>query len=266
MWPNRERRILDTLCIASYLARLPNRLVLLRACRDASEVCAKMGLHLTLDTFRQVCTLDLLRRFVPAMSRGRELTLLMIGDGLGLLSGLIKQAYPDATLVLVDIGRTLLFQAYYCQKGFPTAIHARAESVADPGDADFVYCPAEELAHLERFRYDVAVNIASMQEMNTQTIERYFSLLRRRSRRDNVFYCCNRESKTLAGGEVVRFHDYPWAEADRIIVDGPCPWHRYFFSRERRTRGPTVFGRRVPLVSYFDGTLLHRLVVLATDG
>jgi len=48
----------------------------------------------------------------------------------------------------------------------------------DLGQADFLYCPAETLHALEKYRFDIAVNVASMQEMTSATISRYFDFMR----------------------------------------------------------------------------------------
>jgi hypothetical protein len=226
---------------------------------------ARMGLDLTVDVFRQVCSLELITRHMGEEWESRMPTILVIGDGYGVLSALFKAVFPESTLILVDLGRTLLFQAFHCQLAYPKMVHKLAAEVKDPNQTDFIYCPAEDLKPLERFDLDVAANIASMQEMQVPVIENYFALLRRRLRPDNLFYCCNRESKTLYGGEVIEFYSFPWVEKDRHLVEGPCPWHQYSFSR-RPEKGPKILGLKVPLVTYYDGRHLHRLTILSTDG
>ena len=189
---------------------------------------------------------------------------MMIGDGYGFLSALIKAIFPKASIVLVDLGKTLLFQSYYCQKVYPGCTHLLPHMVFEKERVDFVYCPTERLNELERYRFDLAVNIASMQEMNLLTIQRYFDFLRRTLQKKNLFYCCNRESKTLPGGELVVFNKYPWHENDEYLVDEYCPWHDYFFSPARTRLGLRIKGVRVPFVNYYDGKHIHRMARLET--
>jgi hypothetical protein len=263
-WEGRIHRLLDRLCVLCHLAHLPHRGELLRLRAVAARVSAAMGLHPTLDVFRQVCTLALLWRHLPDAMRRRRLRVLMIGDGYGVLSALFKSILPDATIVMVDIGRVLLFQAVHCQRAHPGRVHALAGAANDRAAVDFLYCPAEDLPKLDGFTFDIAVNIASMQEMTPPTVARYFDFLRGHLALCNLFYCCNRDSKTLVGGEVSEFLGYPWRDEDRFPVDGPCPWHQYFFAAWRAQRGLTVLGVRVPLVNFYDGPVRHRLAVLAT--
>ena len=68
----------------------------------------------------------------------------------------------------------------------------------------------------------------------------------------------------MAGGEVSKFADYPWASGDLHLIDEECPWQRYFMARYAAANGPRFLGKRVPLLSYYDGTIKHRLSTLET--
>ena len=222
-----------------------------------------MGLDPTFDVFRQVCSLAALKRHLsPEMRRGL-LSTLTIGDGYSVLSSMVKSIFTDSVLVLVDIRRTPLFQGYYCQKTHPGLANEYVPDVSGLNDVNFVYCPTEQSGSLEKFNFDIAVNIASMQEMNSSTTVMYFAFLQKCLRPDNLFYCCNRESKTLMGGEVFEFLGYPWEADDSYFVDGYRPWLRYFFGRSFANNGPRLFEFRVPVVNYYDGEVRHRLAKLA---
>jgi len=211
-------------------------------------------------------SLSLIRRNLSnAGIDNQGLTFLMIGDGYGVLSSLVKAIFPESTLVMVDIGKTLLFQAYYCQMAHPAGVHRMVGSTDDIGDADFVYCPTEKLDMLSNSKFDVAVNIASMQEMTNATVDRYFRFLRSNLNPNNLLYCLNRDSKTLIGGEITEFLQYPWQKGDRNLLDEDCPWYRYYFSRGAPGIGKYIFGVRLPFVNLFDGTHHHRLSIMETD-
>ena len=91
-----------------------------------------------------------------------------------------------------------------------------------------------------------------MQEMNISDIENYFEDLRIiSSRRELIFYCCNREEKKLQDGTVTRFSNYPWQKDDQIMVDELCPWHQQYY---------TVMP---PFYRAYNGPIRHRLVNLS---
>src|SRR3989338_3815606 len=111
---------------------------------------------------------------------------------------------------------------------------------------------------------DFAINVSSMQEMPYSSIETYFRFLRKRSHSSSRFYCLNRRRNELIGGEVLEFDKYPWDKKDQIFLHGICPFHTHFFSLRRAfnaygqpTKGPKIFGWRVPFVNYFDGEAVH---------
>jgi SAM-dependent methyltransferase len=251
-WTNWRHRIADQLTIAAHLARLPGRISLWRRYRRLVVVAQRMGQSATFDAFRQACTLELLDRHA-ATRTGAGPRVLVIGDGHGILSALLKDRWPDARLTLVDLGRTLLFQTLNCQRAYPALEHGIAIAGSPLPQVDFLYCPADQLAALESATFDVAINVASMQEMTAATVAQYFAFLRRRMTNDNLFYCCNRESKTLPGGEVSAFSAYPWSIGDQVLLDELCPWHQYYLALHPR------------MLRRYDGPHRHRLARLATE-
>lgn len=261
-WNGLFDKFLDWATIVSYLLHLPHKKEILRLGAIAVKICNAMNLDPTFDVFRQVCSLELLQRKLPTAMQEKSLCVLMIGDGYGVLSTLFKQVYPGSTIILIDLGKTLLFQAYHCQKAHPQYNHEYVTNVNNLDNVDFLYCPAEKFKLLEGYKFDIAVNITSMQEMDKETVSSYFTFLRKCLQPNNLFYCCNRESKDLIGGEVSNFLNYPWEEGDRFLVDEYCPWHKYFFSGAHSRNGVHVLGIRIPFVNLYDGKHLHRLANL----
>ena len=202
-------------------------------------------------------------------SRGVE-RILIIGDGFGFLSAFIKEMLPQAKITLIDLGKTLLFEVHHCSKAHPHLVHCLPFDVRtgdhnpEALDASFVYCPAEHIKTLKDFEFDLAINVNSFQEMNNETVNNYFDFMRGSLKKENLFYCCNRIEKIMEGGEVSRFFSYPWRKDDIHLVDGYCPWQRYFLSSQLSMRGPELQGIRIPFINYFDGPVFHRLTVLST--
>jgi len=192
-----------------------------------------MGLAFTQDTVRQLCSVELLSEYFRPGS-----SVLTIGDGFGVLGGLIRKRFPRCRISMVDLSFTLREQEDRLTRAF--------------GRENFDFVHADDLDQLGEQKFDVAVNVASMQEMDPPEVARYFSFMRGGGRVD-LFYCCNRENKILPDGTVSAFKDYPWSPADEIIVDGVCPWHQFFVSV------------RFPFIRRYDGVHLHRLVRLAAQ-
>jgi len=219
----------------------------------------ELRLKLTFDAIRQAFAWQTIRPFLPARS---PMTWCLVGDGFGVFAALIKEFQPEAVIYLVDLPKTLVFQTVYVQMMHPRASHSLLEEGCD---TDFVYCPASQFPRAPD-GIDVFVNVNSMQEMTRPAIQNYFDQFRITAREDSLFYCCNRIEKRLPGGEVIRFSEYPWRRGDEILLDGPCPYQRFFFHLRTLSKGPRCFGARIPFINHFDGEHWHRLVRLETDS
>ena len=261
MEKSRMNRVLAWIGHVLYLVRLDKRFRILGLFPKALRVCRKMGASFSFDVFKQICSLELILRHLKDRQFSSALKIMIIGDGYGFLSSLVKALIPSAKIVLVDIGKTLLFQAIYCQRVNHEATHIHIDDMDSNGEADFIYCPAEKV-NLYTDSLDLAINIASMQEMTMKIVEEYFSFLRCHMT-GGLFYCCNRESKQLPDGEIVEFYKYPWKPDDVHLVDETCPWYRWYLSLAPSKKGPTLFGVRIPLINYFDGPIFHRLTILS---
>ena len=214
----------------------------------------RAGLVFNQDALRQAFTLALI---AGHLQHERIQRIVMIGDGYGLLGAALARWRPAAQLVFVDLGRSLLFQALTCGRVFPDAEHVLlgGDGAPQAGSSRFVYCPADRLEHWPPGPIDLAVNVASMQEMTGDAVAAYFALLRRAP--TSWFYCCNRAIKRMPEGEVSAFTAYPWTQGDAHVVDGACPWHQWYV----RPRRAGTFG--VSIRTPYDGTHLHRLTRLA---
>jgi hypothetical protein len=257
------QRPLEALTILFNLRAASNRGEARRAIRVLRELfrrqAPELRLQLNFDAVRQALSWAALEPYLA--SRG-PLTWCVIGDGYGIFSGLIKAIQPNSTIHLIDLPKTLVFQAVYLQMMHPEASHALG---AGPASLDFVYHPAPELPEL-RGGIDVFVNIASMQEMGPSEVRRYFDFIRRAGAPGHLFYCCNRVEKHLPGGEVSRFDDYPWSSGDEVLFDEICPWMKYFFHLRTLPAGPRVFGARIPFLNEYGGATRHRVARLAQGG
>ena len=122
--------------------------------------------------------------------------LIEIGGGYGGLALHLSRILERCRYILVDLPETLIFSASYLVLQAP----AKRLYLYDPADRldartladfDFVLLPDYRLDFLSGFEFDLAINIASMQEMRVDQIERYLDFLRTTCR--GVFYSCNRD-------------------------------------------------------------------------
>jgi hypothetical protein len=223
--------------------------------RIAEQVARRQGRIVDLDVLRQALTLAYLEARVPAAFAAGE-TIVVIGDGYGTFSSIALAAFEDVRVVAVNLVKTLLVDLLYVRKGVPEALHAlvadeRSMAQAlDNSEVRLIAVRAGDSALLARVPAALAVNVASMQEMDPGVIAGYFSVLRAMPK-PVTFYCCNREEKILPDATVVRFADYPWSPGDTVLDDALCPWHQQYYSAHP------------PFFHAYDGPIRHRLAVLA---
>lgn len=119
-----------------------------------------------------------------------------------------------------------------------------SQAIADRA-VSLIMVPAQKAKAVAAQGIGLFVNIASFQEMTPALVSEYFDIVR--SNAPALFYCCNREEKTLYGGERLVFDEYPWGNPE-ILQREECPWHQRFYAK------------RWPFVRRYDGKILHMLV------
>lgn len=223
-------------------------------------ICKAKNKAYSLDALRQTLTLATLD---AKGVLGRNRFALVIGDGFANMSSLLIESGVAQKVIVVNLNTTLYVDVLNLI-GLPNLAHDRAiqlvtsekEASAAMADDDVkvIALQAEKhdlLAHLD---FDLAFNIASMQEMDLSTIQSYFGHLRAAAKSGSVqFYCCNRDSKALPDGSIINFDDYGWHIDDVHIIDEECDWHRHYYRRF------------MPFYFKFDGTIRHRFTALAVD-
>ncbi len=193
--------------------------------------------------------------------------ILIIGDGFGLLSALMKSNFPGATITIVDLQHTMLYSSLFLQDRFPGSMFKllRPEERIEDVAADFRFVRAEQIQTMTtpQDEFDFAINVASMQEMDPHWVQFYFSWLRTALKSSGQFYCSNRVHKRLPDGTESVFLEYPWRPTDTVLLDEEPEFHRWFFSIQRTSRRVRLFGIPIPFMCLFDGDNRHRLVQLS---
>ncbi|PJE00526.1 MAG: sugar O-methyltransferase [Leptospira sp.] len=232
---------------------------------DIDAIALKMtqmqGRAYDLDVLRQTLSLSFLMdnlKWNPLDTKDK--TVAVIGDGFASMSLLLLLSGFAKKVILVNLSKTLLvdlilLNKYFDQDSSKTfTLITNKEDIPHTENADLVAIQATNHELLRSFPIDLFINIASMQEMNPDTISSYFSDFRVvANKRDSYFYCCNRIEKTFPEGTTVRFNNYPWKDSDIILLDELCPWHQQYYSIIP------------PFYHPYDGPIQHRFVKLSGD-
>ncbi|MDB3892267.1 sugar O-methyltransferase, partial [Alphaproteobacteria bacterium] len=225
-----------------------------------AAICKFKDKAYSLDALRQTLTLAALD---ATGVLGRDRIALVIGDGFANMTSLLISSGVAQKVIIVNLNTTLYVDLLNLI-GLPQLTHKHSvQLVTNKGDAKaalanndvkVIALQVEKQSLLAHLNFDLAFNIASMQEMDLSIIRSYFDQMRTAARNGGVhFYCCNRESKTLPDGSLINFADYGWQDNDVHIIDEVCDWHRHYYRRY------------LPFYFKYDGELRHRFTVLAAD-
>ena len=146
-----------------------------------------------------------------------------IGGGYGGMARLLKLAFPELGLVLLDLPEVNAIQTYFLTRAFPeTSVLTLSDIVErariDPRElgADFLVLPGQLVERLEPYSFDLVINSRSMMEMDLETVTFYLSQIQSKLPAGGRFYCLNRYEKKT------RLKDYPFD--DRWYVSYSEPW------------------------------------------
>jgi hypothetical protein len=121
--------------------------------------------------------------------------ILEIGGGYGALARHLKIAVPNATVVIVDLPETLFYSGIFLAKNFgEDSVYVYSEQDWTPETlssetVDFVLMPNTAFDRLAGTELQLAINMASFQEMRQSQAEGYLSCLRRSL--SGPLYSCN---------------------------------------------------------------------------
>jgi putative sugar O-methyltransferase len=222
----------------------------------AKNILSKQNKGYSIDVLRQVITVSYLNNIKPMKVGG---TSCVIGDGFATMTSLLLKTYQQR-VIMVNLSKTLLVDLYYLKLLLGDEFDTDVVLVTDEdGMADALsksnnkpsVIAIEAVNHqlIQLSPTDLTINIASMQEMNPENIEQYFTDISIAAKKHSgLFYCCNREEKILPDGVVIKFEDYPWHLSAKTLDDGLCPWYQKYYSI------------KPPFFHSYDGDIRHRLV------
>ena len=111
-------------------------------------------------------------------------------------------------------------------------------------DIKLFLIPAQNKFFLKKRNINLFVNMASFQEMPINETKDYFDIIKSNK---SFLYCLNREEKTMYDGAVIRYKDYPFHLAEKILFEEEAKFHNYYYSS------------RPPFIHRKKSKLLHTL-------
>lgn len=112
-------------------------------------------------------------------------TVLEIGGGYGGLALHLRRILRGGPYIIVDLPETLLFSATYLAQEAPDRrlyLYGASDYqavLADPHAWDFILLPNHRLDELSDMRFDLVLNVESLQEMTNAQVESYLAFIQR---------------------------------------------------------------------------------------
>jgi SAM-dependent methyltransferase len=149
--------------------------------------------------------------------------ILEIGAGYGgLAHHLSKIIKGKSVYVIVDLPETLLYAAAYLTLHNPDKKLYLYEKGCDiDGSCDFILIPHYRLDLLQYWKFDLVINVASMQEMRTDQVETYLNFINQTS--IGLLYSLNVDCY-IQNTELTCLSDLLKARFDIVEVSGRNVW------------------------------------------
>ena len=182
----------------------------------AAKIAFSQNRNYGLDLLRQSLTLTFLRIHLPKLLKKGGDVVCVIGDGFASMTSLLLASNSAQKVILVNLTKTLFVDLWYLRLWMGNDLFATnvdlVSNIDDlrcalekPFDVDgsgemgrVIAIRAADQALIRNSNIDLAVNIASMQEMNPSVISDYFTSLRKTSSEKPLYFnCCNRQEKVL---------------------------------------------------------------------
>ena len=220
-------------------------------------IAGRQGRQFTYDMLRQCFTLALLRHHLDL--RPANECNLVIGDGYGVMSALLLLHAPHRKTIVTNLTKPLLLDLVYIRQAVPSLRFTLVsgpedllEALDDP-DIPLIAVRVDDVPLIVEAPIGLAVNIVSMQEMDSPVIDAYFDVLRHNKAEQTAFYCCNKLYKRLSDGTELKFNDYPWRDGDTVVHDSVCSWSQWYYDMK-----PPFWHHRTGK----DRVIWHRLALL----
>lgn len=175
-----------------------------------------------------ILDLNLLWAFTPNVER--PTMILEVGGGYGRLAEAMLNVFADVKYVLVDgVPGSLFYSSEYLRRACPSA-QVGSYYDDDPFDMNQFDCyivPSWHFEALNRFKYDVCVNIESFQEMGQDQVDTFLRLFDQLSESGAVMYVSNHHDSVIKGANNILPAIEEW--------NYPASWRQLFCSNTPRS-------------------------------
>ena len=167
-------------------------------------------------------------------------SILEIGAGSGLLASVLKKIYSPNYYIIVDLPQSIINSYVYLKEHFkesefilPHQINSKVFTYPTNKDSSFIFLVPSQQNVIPKDFCDLSINSHSFQEMNTESIARYFELVNKCTKSMGHFLCVNRLEKIPIRNEKResnippnRFYDYPWDKKNHDLINEISRPHR----------------------------------------
>ena len=183
------------------------------------KLCHITNRQLDLDAIKHALTFNLLNKYNLLNNN-----ICVIGDGkANCVGGLLIMNQKDIKIFSINLAEVLIHDYLFIRDinliDDDSIIVVNHEKDLENPNKKLFLIDASNAHFLKNKNINLFINISSMQEMKTETVDDYFQVIKSNSA---YFYCCNREHKKLIGGEKLIFNQYPWDDC-KIIMWEDCP-------------------------------------------
>ena len=197
------------------------------------EACIRTKRLIDFDAFRHAISINIIFKKVEGSESFKKIC--VIGDGkTNVVGPLLCSKVKNLKIISVNLPEALVHD--YLVLANSDLIDLSKITIANSEDeiksslkeneTKLILVAAQNAKILKKQDIDLFINIHSFQEMTQEIIKEYFEII---SSNAAYFYCENRESKKLYGGELIEFDNYPWMEGKRIIYDY-VNWGNWYYN------------------------------------
>ena len=153
----------------------------------------------------------------------KKINYLEIGPGSGDLVSIIKDKADINQIFTIDLAENIPFSFLNIITNFPDSSYLLPNEILNEEQIrknEFIFLDTKQVNLLPFGYFDIAVNTASMGEMDKLEIKKYFDYLRKGLKKNNIFLNINRVEKEVFyknKKEYLRFFEYPWDENDENL-------------------------------------------------
>lgn len=196
------------------------------------------------DAIRHIFTFDLLLKLNLKFNR-----ICVIGDGKASFLSSANKIFPNTQFFSINLPEVLI-NDYIILNKFKLFDNSEIKVIKSVNDYisnndKLIIVPSIHKDFLYDKGIDLFINIASFQEMSYTEISNYLKIIKNNS---SYFYCCNRISKKLYDGEIIKFKSYDWGDNYKTFFEEICPWHKKFYKL------------RPPYFLKYDGQHIHKFI------